>query len=147
MKTAIRKNATAQLFLTVIIIIGLSLFSLVKVYGQDKPKGKPWSVPDEAVKMKNPVKADESNLKEGKDLYSQHCKSCHGVKGKGDGTKAAQLEIQCGDFSSDEFSKESDGSIFWKTTEGRKPMPSFNEKLSDQERWLVINYIRTLKEK
>lgn len=111
---------------------------------QDKPKGKPWAAPAEAVKMKNPVKADDASVKEGKELYGQHCKSCHGVKGKGDGTKAEKLDISCGDFTAPEMGKATDGELFWKTTEGRKPMPSFKEKLSDNERWTVINYVRSL---
>ena len=110
-------------------------------------KGKPWPAPESAIKMKNPVKADDASIKEGKDLFAQHCKSCHGAKGKGDGTKAEKLDISCGDFGSDEVAKKSDGELFWKTTEGRKPMPSFKEKLSDNERWTVINYVRTLKGK
>ena len=114
---------------------------------QDKPKGKPWAAPESAVKMKNPIKADDNAIKEGKDLYGQHCKSCHGAKGKGDGTKAEKLDISCGDFSSDDIAKTSDGELYWKTTEGRKPMPSFKDKLSDNERWTVINYVRSLKVK
>lgn len=111
---------------------------------QDKPKGKPWPAPESAIKMKNPVKADAASIAEGKELYAQHCKSCHGAKGKGDGTKAEKIDISCGDFSSEEFAKVTDGEAYWKTTEGRKPMPSYKEKLSDNERWAVINYIRSL---
>ena len=110
---------------------------------QDKPKGKPWPAPEKAVKMQNPVKPDDGNMKEGKNLYSQHCKSCHGSKGKGNGTKAAKIDISCGDFSTDEFTKITDGELHWKTVEGRKPMPSFKAKLSTNETWEVINYIRT----
>jgi len=77
-------------------------------------------------------------------LYNQHCKSCHGAKGKGDGTKAEKIDISCGDFTSAETAKKTDGELFWKTTEGRKPMPSYKEKLSDSERWKVISYIRSL---
>ena len=111
---------------------------------QDKPKGKPWPAPESAIKMKNPIKVDDESIKEGKDLYAQHCKSCHGAKGKGDGSKAEKIDISCGDFSSGEYAKVSDGEAYWKTTEGRKPMPSYKEKLSDNERWAVINYVRSL---
>ena len=111
---------------------------------QGKPAGKPWDAPASAVKMKNPVKSDDGSIKEGKDIYAQHCKSCHGSKGKGDGAKAEKIDISCGDFSTAEFAKISDGELYWKTTEGRKPMPSFKEKLSDHERWAVVNYMRTL---
>ena len=112
-----------------------------------KPKGKPWPAPESAVKLKNPVKADESSVAEGKELYAQHCKSCHGAKGKGDGTKAEKIDISCGDFSAPEMAKVTDGELYWKTTEGRKPMPSYKEKLSDRERWAIVNYIRTFSKK
>lgn len=111
---------------------------------QDKPKGKPWPAPESAIKMKNPVAADAAAIAEGKDLYGQHCKSCHGSKGKGDGTKAEKIDISCGDFSTAEFAKVTDGESYWKTTEGRKPMPSFKEKLTDKERWAIVAYMRTL---
>ena len=75
------------------------------------------------------------------------CKSCHGLKGLGDGPKSESLDIFSGDFSKDEIQSLSDGSLFWKISEGRKPMPSFKEKLSDTERWQVVTYIRTLKKK
>jgi mono/diheme cytochrome c family protein len=94
--------------------------------------------------MANPVKADAASLKQGKELYEKNCKSCHGVAGKGDGTKAAKIDISCGDFSSSEYAKLSDGELFWKTTEGRKPMPSFKEVLGENETWSVINYTKSL---
>jgi mono/diheme cytochrome c family protein len=134
------KKATiffTALFVSLIVCVSFS-------YAQEKPKGKPWAAPESAVKMKNPVKADESSIKEGKDTYAQQCKSCHGPKGKGDGPKSEKLDISCGDFTAEDVAKQTDGELFWKTTEGRKPMPSFKEKLSDNERWAVINYVRSL---
>lgn len=125
----------------------LVTFSLGTANAQEKPKGKPWKATDAAEKMKSPVKADDATIKAGKDIWTQHCKSCHGVKGLGDGAKAEKIEISCGDFSSDEIKNQSDGALYWKTTEGRKPMPSFKTKLSDQERWQVVAYMRTLAKK
>ena len=106
--------------------------------------GPKWNVPDSAAKVKNPVAASAENIETGKQLFLKNCKSCHGLKGKGDGPKAANLDVECGDFTSDAFKKESDGAIFWKTTEGRDPMPTFKNKISDSDRWTIINYIRTL---
>lgn len=119
------------------------IFAMSFSVNDGKPAGKPWNAPADAIKKTNPMKGPDA-LKEGKDLYSQHCKSCHGVKGKGDGPKAEKIDISCGDFSSPEFAKKTDGELYWKTTEGRKPMPSFKEKLSDNERWSVILYVKTL---
>ena len=107
---------------------------------------KPWAVPDNYKKMKNPVPADATSISEGKALYSTHCKSCHGTKGLGDGNKAAQLKTDPGDFSKADFQSQSDGALYYKTTEGRDDMPSFKKKIPDaDERWSVVNFMRTLK--
>ncbi len=130
------------------LLAGVAFMSTCMLFTQtafaQKPAGKPWPAPESAVKMKNPVKSDDGSMKEGKDLWAQHCKSCHGAKGKGDGSKAAKIDISCGDFSSADFKKATDGALYWKVTEGRKPMPSYKEKLSDSERWKVINFVRSM---
>jgi len=95
---------------------------------------------------KNPVKSDAESIATGKELWGQHCKSCHGTKGVGDGPKAAQLKTEPGDFSKADFQGQPDGSIFYKTSEGRDDMPSFKKKIPDaDERWSIVNYIRTFK--
>ena len=33
--------------------------------------------------------------------------------------------------------------MFWKITEGKKPMPSFEKLTTEDERWHVVNYVRT----
>lgn len=83
----------------------------------------------------------------GKSLYTKHCKSCHGAKGYGNGTKADEMEGDLGGFSAEEFQAQSDGELFFKTSFGRDDMPEFTKKLlDDEDRWLIVNYIRTLAE-
>jgi mono/diheme cytochrome c family protein len=111
-----------------------------------KVQNDPWPVPDKYKNMPNPVKSDATSLATGKELYTTHCKSCHGTKGKGDGPKAAQLDTECGDFTKADFQKQTDGALFYKTFEGRKDMPSFKKKVPDQnDIWAMVNYMRTLK--
>ena len=106
-----------------------------------------WEVPAKYKTMKNPTKASKENLAEGKILYTKHCKSCHGTEGYGDGPKADGLETDAGDFSSAEFQKQTDGELFYKTTFGRDEMPKFEKKIPyDEDRWYLVNYMRTLKE-
>ena len=125
------------------VTISTALFFTSHADAQDKPKGKPWPAPAAAIAKKNPVSGAEA-MKEGKSLYMQHCKSCHGSKGQGDAPKAAKLDISSGDFTTAEFAKISEGELYWKTTEGRKPMPAFKGKLSDNERWSIISFIKTM---
>jgi hypothetical protein len=64
----------------------------------------------------------------------------------GDGSKAAQLDTDCGDFTSATFQKQTDGEIFYKTAEGRGDMPSYKKKIPDaQDIWDIVNFMRTLK--
>lgn len=131
------------------LLMGTGIFLVTLSFGtanaQTKPKGTEWKVPEADAKKKSVVKDDEASISAGKEIWAQQCKSCHGVKGAGDGAKAEKLEITCGDFASKETQDLSDGSLYWKITEGRKPMPSFSAKLTDVERWQVVSYMRTLK--
>ncbi len=132
----------SQMALVMGVLVTLSLGT---ASAQDKPKGKEWKAPEADAKKKSAVKSDDAAVKAGKDLWAQQCKSCHGVKGAGDGPKAEKLEISIADFASKEVQDQTDGSLFYKTTEGRKPMPAFKEKLSDTERWQLVAFIKTLK--
>ena len=102
-----------------------------------------WKAPPRAEKRPNPVPADAKSLAAGKTAYTANCLACHGVKGKGDGPAAVSLERKPGDLSSAKVQQETDGALFWKITEGRKPMPSFEKLLSETQRWQVVNYVRT----
>ncbi|HEY6503814.1 MAG TPA: cytochrome c [Chitinophagaceae bacterium] len=133
------------LITTAFLFVGILVFSVITGFRllQDK---KPWPVPDNFKNMKNRVASNPESIAEGKTLYATHCKSCHGAKGLGDGNKAAQLKTEPGNFSTAEFHSQSDGSLFYKTTEGRDDMPNFKKKLPDAgERWAIVNYMRTFK--
>ena len=105
-----------------------------------------WVVPEKYENMKNPTDP-AVDMAIGKSLYSKHCKSCHGAEGYGDGTKADEVEGDLGDFSSAEFQSQTDGALFYKSTFGFEDMPEYTKKMPDDEdRWLIVNYMRKLKE-
>ncbi|MEO8854590.1 MAG: cytochrome c [Ginsengibacter sp.] len=107
---------------------------------------KAWPVPAADKAKKNPVPSNAESIKAGKELWSMNCKSCHGSKGLGDGSKAAQLKTEPGDFSLAAFQSQTDGEIFYKLSTGRDDMPASKKKLPDEEdRWNLVNFIRTLK--
>ena len=123
-----------------IILVSVSIMAFVAAPQQTKP----WIVPDNYKSMKNPVEFDKAAAAA---LYTTHCKSCHGKEGLGDGTKAAQLDTPSGDFTSDEFQSQSDGSLFYKTLKGRDDMPSYEKKIPDPDDiWLLVHYMRYLGE-
>ncbi len=125
-----------------LMIIGVLSFALYSFTTLDQDE---WKVPAKYESMKNPTDP-KTDLDIGKSLYSKHCKSCHGKEGLGDGTKADEVEGDLGDFSSAKFQKQSDGAIFYKSYIGRKDMPNYEKKMSEEDAWLVVNYIRTMAE-
>jgi mono/diheme cytochrome c family protein len=127
---------------TLAYVGSLLLFLAAGVLAADTAED--WTAPPRAARRKNPIAADAASIAAGKTLYAQQCLSCHGDKGKGDGTAAKDLEKKPGDLSSAKVQEQSDGSMFWKITEGRKPMPTFEKLLTEDQRWQVINYVRTL---
>lgn len=133
-----------QFFTLIAILVGS--FALISMISNKSILQDPWEAPAKYVKMENPFAsaADDDNI--GRALYSKHCKSCHGTKGKGDGTKAESVDTEMPDFTIPSFGEQTDGSLYYKTFIGRDDMPSFEKKVTDEEeRWLLVNYLRTLK--
>jgi len=101
----------------------------------------PWVAPADAKAMKNPVKG----VGNAKKAVETNCVSCHGPMGKGDGPAAAALPPpKPANWTSAAIQKETDGELFWKISNGRGAMPPWKH-LPEQERWEIVNYIRTLK--
>jgi len=129
-----------------LIMIAILVVSLAAVAFKIDQQPKPWPVPDKNAKAVNPVKSNKESIAAGKTLWSTHCSSCHGKTGLGDGNKAAQLKTQPADFSKASFQSQSDGSIYYKISEGRDDMPSFKKKIPEQEDiWDLVVFVRTLK--
>ena len=103
-----------------------------------------WIAPARAAKKKNPVAADAISLEKGKVVYTKECASCHGDTGKGDGSAVKDLEKKPNDLTLAKTLDQTDGALFWKITEGNKPMASYEKTLSEEDRWHVINYTRAL---
>ncbi len=124
-----------------VVATAIVLLAFMPVDNNQDPS---WKVPDSFLKMENPIEANNSSISKGKALYNQHCKTCHGKEGLGDGPKAAQLETPSGDFTDELFTSQPDGAIFYKTREGRGDMPAFNKKLPyEEDVWHIVNYMRT----
>lgn len=103
----------------------------------------PWDPPPEVKAEQNPVVSTPQTLAEAKPIYDLRCAHCHGDLGNGDGPEAHRLSIQPTDFT-DKLSMEklTDAQLFWRIGAGRRPMPSFQNRLSEKERWELVNYIR-----
>ena len=102
----------------------------------------PWVAPERASHRENPLPPTADAVKRGHNLFHRDCEPCHGTAGHGDGMLAASLLPRPADLASKQVQSQSDGALFWKMTEGRGVMPK--AKLDENEKWAVIDYIRTL---
>ena len=135
------------IYLVLVLIVGafiLMSFSLNNNRA-DNPDGERWTAPVSAKNLKNPY-SGKSSINKGKSIYKTRCTVCHGEKGKGDGPAGKALKPPAADHSSALVQDQTDGELYWKISAGRGPMVSWKLILSEEDRWNVVNYLRTLKE-
>jgi mono/diheme cytochrome c family protein len=106
-----------------------------------------WVAPGDARNVKNPIPPTEETLNEAQQVYMDNCMLCHGEKGKGDGPGSKTLTVKPADLTDPKrMATETDGSLFWKMTTGRGPMPAWKATLSETDRWKLVSYLRKLGE-
>jgi mono/diheme cytochrome c family protein len=133
----------SRFFLTVTVFSTVLIALTLVALGEEQSMQK-WSAPAAEAQKKNPVAANEPSLAAGQKIYSKTCFMCHGKTGDADGPAVIELNIHPAKLSDPKLVTEPDGSLFWKITTGKKPMPAFGRRLSEADRWNLVNYIRTL---
>jgi mono/diheme cytochrome c family protein len=108
-------------------------------------QNKAWVVPANFKSMKNPIAVSDVSTKAGQALFIKTCSPCHGKAGLGDGMKVKSLKVLPNDLSKADFQNQTDGEHFYKTKTGRGEMPKYEGKLSDDDIWNIVNFMRTLK--
>lgn len=103
-----------------------------------------WPVPEAAKHMRNPIQPSSSALASGHSIYLDKCANCHGDTGKGDGPEADTHSTRPASFAdAGRMNPMTDGEIFYRITNGRRPMPAFKNRLSDEQRWELVLLLRT----
>ena len=138
-----KENNVIYKYAKSIFASGLLLIFILSFYFT-LAQNPPWIAPKESDNIKNPLAGNTAVLADAKTLYTGNCGPCHGDKGRGDGPAASGLNPKPADHSSIAVQNESDGALFWKLSQGRAPMPGYKKIFTDQQRWELIDYIRTL---
>ena len=101
----------------------------------------------------NPFPITDAGLAIGKELYVINCGICHGAKGDGNGWLVDEKNpnpaypAQPAILTNDEFTGASEGRFYHAIMHGKNVMGGYADKLSYEERWQVIHYIRSLQAK
>lgn len=143
-----------------IFIVAAAPLLMAAMWMDDQPSYKPYQVPvlsppagsvpvtgTELVapdaELRNPVPATGSSQAEGKALYAINCAMCHGENPAERGPVGKKLKPAPPGLDHALLQKRSDAHIFKAIALGFGRMPPFKGKLTQQQRWHLVNYLRT----
>jgi mono/diheme cytochrome c family protein len=104
--------------------------------------GERWDVVAYALSLSAP----QAMVEQGAELYQANCAECHGKTGVGDGPQAAGLPASLPDITDQQFMAQKTAADFYQVVSNGAPpsMPAFADRLSDDERWALTAYLRSL---
>ncbi len=133
-------------------VVGLLLWASLVGFSQEKKEAQKESpefkIPSEEAQRENPMKPTPISLAQGKKLYGFDCAMCHGKEGEGKGDLAADMGLKLRDYRDPAALKEfTDGELFYILAKGKGKMPGDEDRMKPEQRWHMINYIRSLAKK
>lgn len=135
------RSVALALLLTIVCVIAVGA-------NPDRPESASAvveSIPAEAAQRKNPIRATAEAVENGGLVFSSQCTMCHGTTGKADGSLVARLKLTIPDFTDPTVrERRTDGELFYILTEGHGRMPGEGKRLSDETKWNMIHFIRSL---
>ena len=119
--------------------------------GEDKAFNLPYPYPNTpegyeaaGAELVSPIASSEENIAAGAILYGQMCTQCHGEEGKGDGAISRNGHIVGIPSYSGKLKDLPEGKMYHTLQYGKGLMGSHASQLSQKDRWLIIEYIKTL---
>jgi mono/diheme cytochrome c family protein len=140
MVTSGRKKSPVTLLLFIVLLL-VAAGSAVYTYLHPGP----WIVPEGAKRVANPLEPSRANLPEARRIYLDKCAECHGDGGKGDGSQAKMYDpLPTNLTDAPHMNSVSDGELFYKISEGHRPMPGFKKRFTEEQRWQLVLFLRSL---
>ncbi len=145
-----------------LIILAAAPLLMAAIWMDDQQSYKPYKAPvlsppadavpvsgkeivSQEMELKNPVKPDAGSLALGKALFDINCAMCHGQTSAERGPVGKKLVPPPPGLDHDMVQGLSDSTIFKAVTFGFGRMPAFQDKLEPEERWSLVNFLRTRK--
>jgi len=80
----------------------------------------------------------------GERTFRLMCTPCHGADGTGSGQLSQGLRLAMPDFTDAPWQAQwSDGQLFFVLTQGHESMPGQDARLTDEQKWDLIHYVRS----
>jgi mono/diheme cytochrome c family protein len=136
-----------------IVLSAVVLFGpLASAQQPEKPAEKTpaakTSIPAEAAKLTNPVKATAASIAQARKTYGYDCAMCHGSDGDGKGDLAVDMKSKLLDYRDAAALKDkTDGELFYIIKNGMGEMPSEGERAKPDEIWNLVIYVRSFAKK
>ncbi|HXY54782.1 MAG TPA: cytochrome c [Nitrospirota bacterium] len=149
-------------YLSLLLMLALAPLLMAAIWMDDQQSYKPYKAPvlspptdsvpvsgkevvsGEAM-LKNPVAPTEASLAQGRVLFETNCAICHGKTSAERGPVGKKLVPPPPALDQNMVKGLSDAVIFNAITNGFGRMPVFKDKLVPEERWKLVNYLRTRK--
>lgn len=125
-----------------VLLFGILAILVSSFTGTYDKQPQDWKAPAWADTLYNPYPIEPLTLPQAQEIYLLYCARCHADQGQGYALEHTNQEVP--DFKESRVAKQSDGALFWKIREGKGIMPSFKSKLSDEQHWQLVEYIRDL---
>ena len=95
--------------------------------------------------LTNPIPNTVTSATTGQNLYLASCAACHGVDARGGGPAAGTTKVRPPSLVSGHLGQHADGDIFYWISNGLPGgMPAWATRLSETDRWNLVNYLRSL---
>jgi mono/diheme cytochrome c family protein len=124
-----------------------ALLSFIVASGAYGQKPTPDKLDATSSVPKNPVAATPKSIDAGKSTFQKYCRPCHNDDAKGDGPMAPQGTHPPNLVDATWDHGSTDGDIYTVIKNGIGPafdMKGYNSRLTPQEIWNVVNYLRSL---
>ena len=93
--------------------------------------------------LSNPLAEEDADDDRAAEMYDIYCRVCHGVAGAGDGSVGLKYNPQPMDLTLPYVQQQSDGQLYYTITHGGVIMPSYRFAMSKEDRWRIVQYLRT----
>jgi mono/diheme cytochrome c family protein len=148
--------------ISTLIILAAAPVLMAAIWMDDQQSYKPYKAPvlappvgavpvsgkeivSQEAELKNPVAPTAASLSQGKTLFDTNCAMCHGQTSAERGPVGKKLAPPPPGLDHDLVRSRSDSHIFKAITFGFGRMPAFKDKLMPEERWSLVNFLRTRK--